>query len=251
MTDWSDLGRELDLWRALGTPATFWWRDDDATCDSEPLSCMLEIADRFSAPLSLAVIPALVKPDLSDVVNRLPDVSVLQHGYSHTNYASPSEKKMELGLHRNTDEVISELRAGFICLENFSARLPVLVPPWNRIESTILSQLRDIGYKGVSTMNSRETTYAAPGLIRINAHVDIVDWHGSRGFIGLSGALDQFIKHLSERRMGLVSSDEPTGLLTHHLVHDRDCWKFLESLLTFLMQNNAGRLVSISEAMTA
>ncbi len=31
MTDWSDLSRELDVWHANGSAATFWWRDDDAT----------------------------------------------------------------------------------------------------------------------------------------------------------------------------------------------------------------------------
>jgi hypothetical protein len=68
----------------------------------------------------------------------------------------------------------------------------------------------------------------------VNTHVDVIDWHGGRGFLGEAAALDLLIGHLSARRQGRADPDEPTGLLTHHLVHDADTWRFLENLQDFI-----------------
>ena len=65
----------------------------------------------------------------------------------------------------------------------------------------------------------------------INTHVDIIEWHGGRGFVGEESALGQATRHLEARRNALADVTEPTGWLTHHAVHDRAAWDFLEQLL--------------------
>ncbi len=65
----------------------------------------------------------------------------------------------------------------------------------------------------------------------VDVHVDLVDWRGGRGFVGLSAALDQVLGHLAVRRGGSADGDEPTGLMTHHLVHDAGCWDFVAEFL--------------------
>jgi hypothetical protein len=61
--------------------------------------------------------------------------------------------------------------------------------------------------------------------------VDVIDWHDTRGFLGLGATLDLLIGHLAAKRGGQADISEPTGLLTHHLVHDTETWKFLEVFL--------------------
>jgi len=63
-----------------------------------------------------------------------------------------------------------------------------------------------------------------PGVVEINAHVDIIDWHGTRAFIGEEPALRGLISHI------VANTGEPTGVLTHHAVHDEAAWAFLERL---------------------
>ena len=48
---------------------------------------------------------------------------------------------------------------------------------------------------------------------------------------GEAEALDQIVTHLRDRRAGRAL-EEPTGVMTHHLVHDEDCWTFLRTLVT-------------------
>jgi len=98
--DWQSLTEELDCWDKNGLCATFWWRDDDATTPSPNLHRMLDIAEQHGAPLALAVIPSLAKPELAELLNTHMNVDVLQHGFAHTNHAPPDEKKSEFGQHR-------------------------------------------------------------------------------------------------------------------------------------------------------
>lgn len=233
LTDWTALSRELDRWAADGLRATFWWRDDDARAPGPALDALLESAATENAPLALAVIPADADPALNERVAGLPNLAILQHGYAHQNHAPASEKKQELGPHRPFPSVIGELATGQARLERiFGSRfLPILVPPWNRIAPALVPMLPAFGYRGLSVYQPRARREAAPGLIQANAHIDIVDWAGERGFVGEEAALGMAIGHLAARRAGHADAREPTGLLTHHLVHDSACRAFLDRFL--------------------
>jgi hypothetical protein len=243
MTDWMDFIEELDAWQAMERTATFWWRDDDSVKKDPAIDCLLALRRRLKVPIAVSAVPALTDSLFADSVLAESDVWVLQHGYAHHNHAPVGEKKCEFAGNRTKQAVCEELDAGARLLEDLfgARRLPVLVPPWNRIHEDWIRELPGLGYRGLSLFEPRSTAYATPGLRLVNTHVDIIDWRGSRGYVGLESALGQVMSHLRRRRHRDVDADEPTGLVTHHLVHDTHCWAFVEELVGRTVSHPAAR----------
>jgi hypothetical protein len=126
--------------------------------------------------------------------------------------------------------VIADLTMGWRLLEPFDP-LPVLVPPWNRIAPDLIGRLPALGYRGLSTFTARARPCPAPGLLQVNTHIDIIDWHGGARFAETPAVIAATVRHLSTRRSGAADPEEPTGMLTHHLVHDAGCERFLERFM--------------------
>ena len=227
MTSWSDLFSELDRWPA--GKATFWWRDDDATIRTSALARLLALSE---LPLSIAVVPAHMRVSLADQIAE-PRIDVLQHGFSHTNYQTDEQKKAELGDGRPLAAIQEELRRGWQRLSVLYGKraLPVLVPPWNRIDDKLAATLPSLGYGGLSAgLEPREMK--GDGLIRNNVHIDIVDWTKQpRCFAGEAVPLDHAVSHLAARRTGEADADETTGFLTHHLAMDDASFAFAAEFL--------------------
>ena len=244
---WDALAGELDAWGAAGRTATFWWRDDDATAPSPELDALLDTA--ASAPVALAVVPHGASEDLPGRLAGAPNVTVLQHGYAHANHAPEGEKKVELGPHRRADHVIAELATGQDRLDRlFGDRfLPVLVPPWNRIAPYLVPMLPEMRYRGLSTFAPRRRAQPVAGFPQVNAHVDLIDWRGSRAFVGAEPALAAAIQHLSDRREGRADPEEATGILTHHLVQNADSWAFTGRLLASIDAHPAAELCAAGD----
>jgi hypothetical protein len=157
----------------------------------------------------------------------------LQHGYAHRNHAPAGERNWELGDHRPVEAVVAELETGRTELgRRFGPRfVPVLVPPWNRIDARVVMRLSVAGYRGLSTFGPRDV--AEPALTscavqyarrchRVGTRAG-VHWHrcGNRSRRRApSGA--------PGRR---VDPAEPTGLLTHHLDLQDEAWQFLAELI--------------------
>ncbi len=237
MNAWLDaLYAELDQWNFDGVAATFWWRDDDAQAASPPLDRALALARQYHAPLALAVIPHGLAANLAARIKALTAVAVLQHGFAHANYAPAGEKKSELGDHRAAAAIGDELAQGRDTLRAaFEAQfVAVLTPPWNRIAAPLVAKLPAAGFIGISTFAPRAAAVPAPGLRAANTHVDLIDWKDGRCFIGAPRAIEALTTHLRGRRLGQHDSAEPTGILTHHLVHDAATWEFLAQLLAAL-----------------
>jgi hypothetical protein len=249
MTSWKALNDELDRWRDLGRVATFWWRDDDVEAPTPALDRLLALHQARGLPLALAVVPAGTAEPLLGRLAGMRRLSLLQHGYAHRNHASPEEKKIELGLHRPVARVMAELAAGREKLERLFGRRfrPVMVPPWNRIDARIVAALPRGGFTGVSTFGPRSARLAAPGLVQVNCHIDVMDW-ARRRFAGTAPVLGQAIRHLRARREGAADLTEPTGLMTHHLVHDRAAWAFIARFLDATASHPAGRWVAAAQA---
>lgn len=255
MTSWSDLAQELDDWRRAGTPATLWWRDDDVVEPTEALTRLLALAAADDLPLALAVIPAKVSPDLPPYLDAATArITLLQHGLAHANHAPEGEKKAELGAHRPVTTVCAALAEGAALLDAAFpesaglARLPVLVPPWNRIAPDVVTALPGLGFTGLSSFAPRAAACPVPGLRQVNSHVDIMRWRPPRGFAGAAACLGALVGHLRARRQGAADPAEPTGLLTHHLAHDADAWDFLARLLPFLANHATIRIIGAPDA---
>ncbi len=243
--DWDDLAREMDRWREVGRLPTLWWRDDDAVAATPALKELRRVA---LAPLALAVIPAAADRPLEDslaaFVGAWPEASVLQHGIGHRSHAAPGAKNSEFPASRPWPDIRDGLMAGKSRLQNaFGAQfLPVLTPPWNRIADAIPAQLPALGYRGLTRFDEPpfRRNSAIPGLAEVNTQVDVIDWRGSRGFVGVRWALGRLLVHLAARRLGVADPDLPTGILTHHLVHDTATWRFLENLQDWLAKRGDG-----------
>jgi len=249
MASWSALHDELDRWHAAGRTATLWWRDDDAMAATPALDRLLTLAGRWRVPLAIAAVPARTEAGLAARLSWEAGVAVLQHGHAHVSHAPAGARKAELGDDRPAAIVAAELRAGWRRLRKlFGARaLPVLVPPWNRIAPVHAEALAALGYKGLSTFGPR-CNRAIRGVVKVNGHVDPIAWRGARGFVGEDSALAALTGHLRARRLGQADAAEPTGLLTHHLVHDAAGWAFLERLFAATAQAPAARWLTAAEA---
>ena len=229
--DWSPLDAEL---ARLPAPLPVWWRDDDAVSDTPALDRLIALTDKTGWPLHLAVIPAHADASLVARLRQAPRVISVVHGWSHDSHAPASEKKAEFGAHRPVATMHAQARAGLDRLADLPRLAPMFVPPWNRIAPDLLPLLPAQGFAMISTFTPRTDPMAAPGLTRVNTHLDPIDWRGSRSLVAPDRLIAQFAADLADRREGRADAAEPYGLLTHHLVHDAAIWRFTADLLTRL-----------------
>lgn len=199
------------------------------------LDTLLDLCAGFSAPVTLAVIPEMTTDRLAQHLDTSDIAQVAVHGWSHANYAGEKEKKQELGSHRDPAIVLDELQSGLDKLHDLhGGRLvPMLVPPWNRIDAGIVKELAGLGYRALSVFGPEKSTLP-PCL---NTHVDVIDWHGSRG-----GRDDGILfSETAARILRAAENGGVTGVLTHHLVHDDNVWHFLRRLFEVTAEHPAAR----------
>jgi len=247
---WDILQGELDCWADEGRQATLWWRDDDAIDITPELNDLTAISSDSGVPIMLAVVPAHLTPEIKSHTFSA-EVRLAQHGYAHNNHGQPDTKKFEFGPQREMGDMIAEITMGFHQIMALKNGISTFVPPWNRIDRDLLPAMQQIGFSSVSAFTPREQSEPVAGLRQVNTHADLVDWRGSRGFAGEKAVLGQVVGHLAARRAGTVDSDEPTGLLTHHLVHDADCWHFLEMFTHHTLEHPGATWLPIDTAMAA
>lgn len=240
---WKPLSAELDRWRDAGKTATFWLRDDDAVEPMPALARLLDLTQYHAVPVTLAVIPVHTGQVLADYLDQASSVGVVVHGWSHANHADQGEKKQELGPQRPADAVLTELKTGFLHLQHLHARrfVPVLVPPWNRIAPPLIPQLASLGFRGLSVFGPEKQE-----PIRLfNTHVDLMDWHGTRGAREPAALVADIVKRLQQ----MFETDGAMGLLTHHLVHDEAGWTFLDALFGLTTQHPACRWMPLADML--
>jgi len=238
---WAALDAEFDRWGKAGRIADLWWRDDDAVAPGPRLARLIDVT--AATGLLLAVIPARLDDALGPAIAAAPHVRIAQHGFAHVNHAPKGQGlgAWELGLHRGEAAVLSDLDAGGTRLAAvFGDRfLPVVVPPWNRIDPALFDPLAARGYRGVSAFGPRAG--GPHGLVIANAHCDPIKWKGGARFAGEVKALGELVEHLEARRTGAVDAGEPTGFLTHHIDLDEDGCAFCARLAEAVDRHPAAR----------
>lgn len=249
---WQPLIDRLDQLQDAGQGVDFWLRDDDAVEPTAALHRLLDLTERFSVPATLAVIPAHTDERLARCIAGRRHISVAVHGWSHENHAAADEKRQELGAHRPHGAVAAELRSGYARLRTLhsTAFVPLLVPPWNRIDPGVIAELAEIGFKALSVFGPETGDKAAalrqPGLKIINTHVDVMDWRGTRGGRNHGELIRDILRRLEE----VSNRDAAVGILTHHLVHDESVWVFLSKLFEITASHPASRWRSVAALMT-
>ncbi|WP_159716821.1 polysaccharide deacetylase family protein [Geminicoccus flavidas] len=205
---------------------TFWWRDDDAAADDPRLERLLAIAEAHAVPIALAVVPERLEAAAVRRILACPWAQVLQHGLAHQDHRSLDGRKCELVDRLDLDGRLVAARV--MLAERFGERfVPVLVPPWNRIEPGLRARLPELGFTGLSTFAGRRSPPPVPGLCQRDTHVDVIRWREDRRHLDaveIVAALDAAVA----RHAG------PLGLLSHHLVTDASGFVALDRAIGLL-----------------
>lgn len=235
MTLWQPLQDELAQWRDAGRSAALWLRDDDAIAPTPALDRLADLARGHDVPVALAIIPARTGPDLASRLAAETIIHPVIHGWSHANHAPAPEKKQELGPHRPRATLLGELANGLARLRAlYGDRLtPMLVPPWNRIDPSLLDDLPETGFTGLSAFGHKLAS--RPGLAVINTHIDIVDSRAGNRCRDHGMLIAGLVQELQEARA--VGGSRPVGVLSHHLVSDDDAFRFLADLFALAAQS--------------
>lgn len=243
---WQPLQAEIARWIHASRSAKFWLRDDDAVEPTAALDRLVGLANDFDVPVTLAVIPAHTGEALAQRLAAERRMFVAVHGWSHENHAAKDRKKQELGADRPRELVLRQLHEGCTRLAGLHPGrfTPVLVPPWNRIDTALLPYLGACGFKALSVFGPAKPVETS--VPQINTHVDLMDWHGTRGCRDHAELVGAIVEQLRQRFDG---SGEPIGILTHHLVHDEPAWAFLTKLFQLVARTPGGRWLSIADLM--
>jgi hypothetical protein len=157
-------------------------------------------------------------------------------------------KKQELGLHRARGIVLDELRRAFQRMSEFYGErlLPILVPPWNRIDAALVSELPALGYRALSTYG--DTWFDCPAIRVVNTHVDLIDFAGTRRCHDHELLVSMLVAALVRSRTG---GSYPVGILSHHDLGDASALAFLEGLFGATRRHAACRWASPLELIRA
>ncbi|ATQ78177.1 hypothetical protein CR152_29430 [Massilia violaceinigra] len=226
------LREELAYWQAARSECAFWWRDDDLVEDSAALRRLAALSQRHQAPVLMAVIPAQADAALAQATaDGMPTLVYCQHGWDHVNHEAPGQPSSEFGPGRDPQAAEADLERGAERLRAlFGERfLPVMVPPWNTLAPALAARLPALGLHGLSQYLFQPRGAAPAGLVRVDTHLDIVDWSAGAGVRDPGMLVERLVSILQLRRAGQL--DEPLGILTHHRVMAGGTWRFLEQLL--------------------
>jgi hypothetical protein len=225
---WKPVIDAFAQWAKVGLKPPLWLRDDDAIEPSPALDRLMALAAQHEVPIALAIVPATTGATLVERLRREPHVTPIVHGWAHVNHAPENEKRQEFGLHRPLADIQADLVRALSKMKSlYGPRLvPMFVPPWNRITTSVAESLVESGYEACSTFGHAPLNSS---ICEINTHVDIVDFRGGRRCRDhglLAGSLASTLSH------SLEGGRYPVGILSHHLVHDDAAFEFLKALFS-------------------
>jgi predicted deacetylase len=220
------IGPELARWKAGGHAPVFWWRDDDARRPTPALERLLALSLRFEAPITIAAVPDGDIAAVAKACRAVPGAELAIHGFRHENRAPPGWAAGEVNDLDRLADVLADLDAAIGVFRRAGVTPRLFVPPWNNAHP-ILKQA--LGQRGVGLSCYGDLRGQAEPE-RLDAHLDVMRWKPAPRFRGAVRFLARTRRQLAERRKK-AAWDEPVGLLTHHLDHDENTWRFLEAFL--------------------
>jgi hypothetical protein len=227
------LVRELEAWAEAGLAARFWWRDDDATSDTEQLRQFLTIAKNFGIVPGVAVIPERADASLVARASRA-DATIWQHGWGHHFH-----ELGEFGEGRPLPTMSREALLGQRRLDDLfgdSGWQRVFVPPNHMISMSFKAALPRLGYFGLSA--GLPLTPRLDDVREFNAEVDVMHWREGR-VLPVSTVCEMLCEQLRTRREGARPVNDPIGVLTHHSVFDDEGWEVVSTILEVLTGHRA------------
>ena len=225
------LDPELRQWRRAGVRPRLWWRDDDARAPSVALDRLLSAAE--DRPIALAVIPNSQVERLAERLASAPNVRVGQHGVDHVNKNPADVAPSEYGPAPSSAEMAEAITAARTTLHRAGLKPDFFTPPWNVCQPGLGAALSASGY---DLLSAGPETPLDSDLAYLPTEVDVLRWRGGPRFRGGMRIATALAKALRRRRLA-GACERPIGLLTHHLVHDDQTWRFLDWLITFIDRN--------------
>lgn len=232
------LAQELEAWQSRHWVLDLWWRDDDAHQDTAALRALLSIPERPTIVLS--VIPGVLEPTLSSLLEKDGRNAVIQHGWKHVNHSRPGEQPSEYPDQRSRDDIARELDLGSRVLsETFGPSfMPAFVPPWHAFSASLATELADRGY--MLSVGARGFPFKSQSGVCVERNVDIdtANWEADGRFIGTSVLSVALIDGL-RLRSAARREHCPLGILTHHYLLNDDDLADLGELFAFLSKSPA------------
>jgi hypothetical protein len=241
----SELRRELREWEVTGRKARVWWRDDDAVSDTPELRGLLALVEELGTVVALAVIPDLADDTLARLVATSP-CCIWQHGWRHhwrDERREGSYSQGEFGEGRSLESMMTEAHKGQLALDRMFGEAGwqrVFVPPFHALSIPFKRLMPSLGYWGISA--GLPLTPPIDTVAEVNAEIDIMNWPEGKSH-SAEMITKMLVDQLISRRRGRTSVDTPIGLLTHHLAHDEEAWRWLKELVCFLKGQPAVEIV--------
>ena len=216
----------------------FWWRDDDVSDSTEELNKLISFSDLNKIPVNLAVIPQNLSNEAIKLIKQYTHISVVQHGYSHINYANVGEPLNEFGLHRSLEIQLKEIRIGFEKLITAFGNqfVPVFVPPWGHIAESVIEKLSTIGIKGISLIGHSDKNY--PCLFNKNVDIDIFSWKTQSEISYEFNIRDysQILDDICDKiKLKINNNNRITiGIVTHSQIMNNQDWRIFRKLIMTL-----------------
>jgi len=213
----------------------FWWRDDDVYESTEELKKLILFSDANEIPVNLAIIPKKLSDKAVGLIKENTHISVLQHGYSHKNYANVGEPLNEFGNHRGIEIQVKEIQIGFekLIMSFGNQFVPVFVPPWGHISDSVIEQISKIGIKGISMIGDQDKIY--PNLINNNVNIDIHSWEteSDTSYKVKIRPYNQIIDDLNDQIKKANPNDDclKIGILTHSQIMSNNDWQIFGILI--------------------
>ena len=237
-----EFGDLVRLTQDAGLKLSVWWRDDDVFETSKELDRLLHFSKLNDIPAHLSVIPKHFNDDTIDLIKSYSNIKVLQHGYSHLNYAKKGAPLNEFGLDRDIEVMLDEIRHGCKKLtEVFNKQfLPIFVPPWGHIAMPIVECLHEIGFIGISLIGVNGMAYH--GLKNMNVQIDVHSWKTESEtsydvrIKSFEAIMDNFFKLISSEKSkqnGYLN----IGVLTHSQIMQEKDWEIFKKIILTLKES--------------
>lgn len=244
MSTWLDPVR--DVLDGLDRPRTVFVRDDDTGWEHGRLVRLLDLMERYDAPIDLAAIPTATTRQIADELRARRAggalVGVHQHGFSHTNHQIAG-RSCEFGTDRRRRDQHTDIAAGRRRLEDVFADVldPFFTPPWNRCTRDTAAVLCDLGFTALSRDLTAEP-FGIPGLAEPRVGFD---WFAKRKGVALTR--DELGSHLADR----VAAHGTLGLMFHHGVMDDTDFSGVEELVALVSRHQAVEMLSMAQVVDA
>ena len=245
------LRESLDARADAGAPVlSFWWRDDDLEAPNAALSELLFATSDIGVAPALAAISGTVTPDAIGALDGTA-ARVLPHGWQHRNHEPDCAKKSEYGPARPVSDRLAEID---LACDRISAvagarALSIFTPPWNNIDVDLLPHLGGSKAAAVSAYCSPGREPMAAACPRLDTHVDLIDWRGTRRGHSVERLVDLLIPWIKLRSGIEYPLDSTRGVLSHHLVTLPKDWAAWARVWQVIASHSASRWVCPETAL--